>query len=283
MDVSRSRTLLLIVVALASGLVAAVAAPRITRVTVLKTDGKPVTGELMESSPAGVTVRPGPKADPVALAWADIKAVSGGMTRQKALDDWKVSHADRLCPDCAGEGAVPCETCHGTGVDPAQAKPCVHCKGTGSIGKCSKCTDGEVPCPAPCIKASDYTGKIGPDGTKQGRTFHNMDGSTFYFHDHHIGELPVEVDGKWVSTDKCPTCAGTSKVTCPTCHGTAKIKCMTCRGAGVVGPACGAGCKTGRVQCKTCGGTGLRLPSDGKPAVAQPSQPAVPTPKPKRQ
>ena len=250
---------------LVSVLIAADAKKSPPRVTVVKNDKTSLNGEFVEATPAGVTVK-SPKGEPTLTAWADIKSVSNGLTHQKIVDEWKTTHAELLCETCHGDGATKCDTCHGTGVDPANATPCEKCKGTGDLGKCPKCTDGKVPCPATCIKRSDFHGEKDANGVPRSRWFKNRDGSSMWYHEAHIGELLVLENGTWVNRGKCPTCAGTTQIICPTCHGSAKRDCTTCHGAGVTGPAC-AVCKGGKVPCATCGGTGLKAAA--KPAGEQ--------------
>lgn len=246
--------------ALATCLVAA--EPKPAKLTVVQNDKKAVAGELMQVTPADITVKPGaPKGTeptPVVIPWKNVKSVSNGLTRQKVVDLWKTIRRERLCDTCHGDGATKCDTCKGSGVDPAQATPCDKCKGAGSVGKClNKCVDGKSPCPETCLKASQFASlPVQPDGKKH-KTFKNKDGSSLWWSEGHVGELVALENGVWVNKGKCPTCAGSSQVICPTCHGTAVRDCPACKGAGATGPACAA-CKGGKLECGTCSGTGLK-------------------------
>src|SRR5438067_978413 len=77
-------------------------------ITVIKTDGSAVRGQLNSSDPKGLSLQPlvknVPQGENVTIPWADIKTVSNGLTRQKAIEQWKKDHPEDLCPDCRGEG-----------------------------------------------------------------------------------------------------------------------------------------------------------------------------------
>src|SRR5436190_14388918 len=73
-------------------------------VTVIKTDGSNVRGQLNAFDLKGVTVQKlvknQPSGDQVTIAWADIKSVSNGLTRAKAIEQWKKEHPEDLCETC---------------------------------------------------------------------------------------------------------------------------------------------------------------------------------------
>lgn len=231
--------------------------PSVVRVTITKNDKSTVSGELIESSPAGVTVNP-LKGDQALVPWSQIKTVSNGLTHQKIVDEWKTTKTELLCDTCHGDGTEKCETCHGSGVDPANAKPCEKCHGSGDLGKCLKCKEGRVPCPATCLKASMFEKLPAESDGHKHKTFKNPKGGSQWWTEGHIGELVVVENGVWVNKGKCPTCVGKGEIICPTCHGTAERECPTCHGAGAAGPACPAACRAGEVDCKVCHGTGLK-------------------------
>lgn len=228
---------------------------KVARVTIVNIDGKTVAGEMVEASPAGVSVRTSPKVDAVLVPWAEIKRTSNGLTRQPVVDHWKRRKPTLLCETCQGNGTRKCETCQGSGVDPAQAKACETCHGAGDVGKCPKCPDGKVACPSPCSKAESFSGAKDADG-KRWRTFRGKSG-TMRISDGHVGEQVVMEKGDPVMKGKCATCDGTTRVDCPLCQGSAKKACSACQGGGKTGPICMA-CQAGRTVCEACRGSGLK-------------------------
>lgn len=232
-------------------------------ITITKTDGTTVKGNLVSAGRDAVSVRPFVKgvaaADAVDVPWPAIKSVSNGLTRAKAFEQWKTEHKDQLCGDCAGAGQARCGTCKGTGHDPASGKDCATCKGELLVAcKTPRCDQGKVPCPKPCIKLTDAGWVKHPDGSMW-RRFPAPKGSYYEYSTNHLGEIPqVGKDGLPTGTIACTTCGLTGKVTCPSCGGTAKLPCPTCA-SNAAAPACAApGCDHGKAACKTCEGTGLK-------------------------
>ncbi|HEX8323950.1 MAG TPA: hypothetical protein VF595_08550 [Tepidisphaeraceae bacterium] len=259
MNASRSCAVVLVlccVLLLGSAVVwAADPAPKVQRITITKVDGKTVAGEFVDATPAGVRVKPSPKVDAVLVPWAEVQRTTNNLDRKKIVAEWRLTKADQLCPTCTGEGTQNCAACGGTAVEPAGAKECDTCHGSGDVGKCPKCTDGKVACPSPCLKAESFSGAKDAEG-KRWRTFRGKSGG-LRISDGHVGEQVVMEGGDPVMKGKCPTCAGTTKITCPTCEGTAKKECAKCHGGGKTGPACPT-CTVGRTACDVCRGSGLK-------------------------
>jgi hypothetical protein len=251
-------SLLFVIGLLVCGVMAQNAPPKRTVVT--RTDGTTVAGQIEQVTPAAVTVRPGPKAEPVVIVWKDIKRVGDGTTRAQVIETWRKDHPEQLCESCHGAGTADCGTCKGTGVAPATATECEKCEGSGKTGKCTRCKEGQMPCPAPCLKAESFSGKPDAEG-KRWRTFKGKSG-TLRISDAHVGELVVMENGDPSMKGKCPTCDGTTRVTCTTCHGTGDRQCATCHGKGVAGPKC-ADCDQGHVDCATCSGSGMKASEGG--------------------
>src|SRR2546423_12522780 len=136
----------LIVLALAYSATLAAPEKPPSLITVTRTEGPPVRGTLVSSDPESVVIqppaKPGQKDTPeqMTIPWKDIKSVSNGLTRAKALEAWKAQHVDRLCETCHGERSVLCSTCKGTMHDPSVAKDCKTCGGELLVDcKASKC------------------------------------------------------------------------------------------------------------------------------------------------
>jgi hypothetical protein len=231
-------------------------------VTLTKTDGSTLRGEVVSSTPENVVFKPARKpneqTDPeqVTLAWSEIKKLSNGLTQQKALETWKNEHREQLCESCRGNRALWCEVCKGTTHSPQSAAECKTCKGELLIDcKTPKCDQGTMPCPSPCLKLTDGSWKTKPDGSKV-RTFRGS-GGLQEFTEQNVGELIVVSNGNVENKGKCPTCGGRTKVDCPTCLGYGKNPCATCL-ARKEAPACTNACDHGRSPCQTCKGTGLK-------------------------
>jgi hypothetical protein len=225
------------------------------RVNVVKSDGKLIYGVLADADHDGVTLKLLTSPEPVTIPWAQIRSVSNGLTREKAVEGWKTAHADKLCQKCHGDRVIPCPDCKGTGIDPKQQKECAKCHGTGSAGPCPTpgCIDGKINCPKPCLKLSQGVWKD-KDGLKI-REFRGKAG-TFWWSEHHLGELIVMENGNPANKGPCPTCGGTGKIDDPVCKGKGHKDCADCHGVGVIGPACPT-CDHGQVKCDECKGTGL--------------------------
>jgi hypothetical protein len=235
-------------------------APAPERVTIKKTDGTTVAGELASADHDGVAVRAGPKAPPVKVAWKDLASISNGLTRNVAITRWKADHDGKLCGTCMGDRTIKHEACAGTGIDPASKKLCAPCNGGGTAGKCTvaKCAEGKVDCPGPCLKLSVGLWKM-KDGLRI-REF-KSGGGTGWVSEHHVGEVWVfKSNGPPDQKGKCTVCQGTAKVECGTCQGKGKLPCKTCGGVGMTGPAC-KDCQGGRTPCKDCKATGLTPPN----------------------
>lgn len=239
----------------------AAAPERIALVTVTKADGTVVRGQLSASDPKGVSVQPIAKNAPdgavVLVPWSEIKSVSNGLTRQKAIDKWKKEHPEDRCATCRAAGHVDCDACKGTGRDAASAKDCATCKGEQTLACAQpKCEQGTTICPAPCLKLTEGNW-IKKDDGKRWRRFPVRGGGSFEVSEGHVGEVVVFDKVGQGSTIKCAVCNGTQKATCPKCGGDSLMPCATCASAARANP-CPAKCQRGQLPCKTCDGTGLK-------------------------
>jgi hypothetical protein len=230
--------------------------PPAEQVTVKKSDGTSISGELLVADHVALTVRP-PKGDALLIPWKQVASVSNGLNRQLAILRWKTAHKDQLCGQCIGDRTVKHDACNGTGIDPEGKKECATCKGTGTGGKCTnaKCVNGKVDCPGPCLKLSVGTWKD-KDGHKW-REFPTRNGS-HKISDNHLGQVWGLTADRSAMEQKgpCPVCAGAATYDCPTCDGKGHLPCKACDGAGVTGTLC-KGCNHGRAICDSCKGKGL--------------------------
>jgi hypothetical protein len=246
---------------IASALLAVGAAPnRPVIVTIIKTDGTTIRGQLAEINPTEVNVtllaKPPAQGEAVKVPWSEIKSLSNGMTRARAIDQWKKSHPDDQCETCRGSGKGDCPTCKGTGRDPAAAKACPTCHGEEVVPcKQPKCEAGIIPCPQPCLKLTEGTW-VKDDAGLRWRHYASGNG-TGKVSEHHLGQIAGYKNGEWITPYDCPVCHKAGKIPCPKCHGTTKAPCATCAAAARANP-CPAKCERGQVACRTCVGTGLK-------------------------
>jgi hypothetical protein len=225
------------------------------RVTVMRKDSSSVSGELIKATPAGVTVRPRPMADPVSIAWGDIRRVNNGLRRATVVAEYREKYPQQLCDICKGDGGTKCDNCRGTAVEPSTAANCPTCKGSGIVGNCPKGLDGKMACPADCLKPGDFTGAKDANG-KRWKTIKTRTGSV-KVSDAHIGEIVViEATGP-VMKGKCPTCEGKTRVVCAQCQGGGRKACEACNASGKKGPAC-TKCEEGMLRCEPCLATGMK-------------------------
>jgi hypothetical protein len=240
------------------------ASPAPVNVIITKTDGSAIRGQILAVDPDRINLKPAPRAGdrgepaPIDILWKDIKSVSNGLTRQKAIDEWKAANHDKLCETCHGDRVMTCSVCKGTAHDPKSAADCPTCKGTLEVAcKASKCDKGKVPCPAPCLKMSE--GNWTTQSGMKVRLLSTARG-TAWISEHHLGQL-FSIDpktGQITIQGTCPTCGGKMIVDCPKCHGTSKVPCQTCLDRKEA-PPCPNNCDHGREPCKTCNGTGLKV------------------------
>jgi hypothetical protein len=248
---------------IASALLAVGAAPnRPVIVTIIKTDGTTVRGQLGEINPTEVNVtllaKPPAQGEAIKVPWSEIKSVSNGMTRARAIEQWKKAHPDDQCETCHGGGKVDCPTCKGTGRDPAAAKACPTCHGAETVACATpKCDHGKIGCPKPHIKLTEGTWNLKDDG-KRWRRFPSRNGYR-EISEGHVGQIVEMKDGVPQSPTDCPLCAGKMVIDDPKCSGTGLMPCTTCTAASVKDAAqrC-KDCEKGRIACKTCSGTGLK-------------------------
>ena len=223
-------------------------------VTITKLDKTVLRGQIASAEPDQLVVKPpGAGAEPLIVRWSQIAKVSNGLTQDQAAEQWKALQApDTLCPDCHGDRGISCNDCRGTGYDQAKLVDCKDCGGGGLLFCPNKrCDDGNVDCPAPCIKLTQ-----GRWVDRGGQKVRILPGGG-WVSTGHLGEL-FEVEGGMPSPKgKCPTCGGTTKVDCRDCNGLAYKICPTCHFEGKTGPACPT-CELGKTPCTTCNSTGLK-------------------------
>jgi hypothetical protein len=242
--------------------VARAAAPVDSPITITKTDGTTVKGKITSYDREKVTmdVITKPK-DPVVsttISWDDIKKVSNGLTREKAIRKWKGEQHMHLCQSCFGDGKTFCPTCKGTAHDPASSAGCPTCKGAAQVAcTTSKCKSGNLPCPNPkCLKLTDPGWYKRPDGSMW-KKFTEKNGYREWS-EHHCGEIIDKVNGEYTSLGECPDCGGVGSITDPACRGTSQMPCPVCSKK-TTSPPCPDKCDSGIVTCATCKGSGVKF------------------------
>jgi hypothetical protein len=236
-------------------------APADALVTITKTDGTTARGKITSYDRDKVTmdVVAKPKVPPVStiFTWDEIKTVSNGLTRQKALQRWKGENHNSLCQTCFGDGKAFCTQCHGTAHDPAASAGCPTCKGAAQLACTTpRCDHGNIPCPNPkCLKLSDGGWYKKPDRSRW-KKFNTANGYKEWS-EHHIGQVIDKIDGDYQNLGECPVCGGIATITDPVCRGTSMMPCSVCTKK-AKSPACPAKCESGIVQCPTCRGTGMK-------------------------
>lgn len=226
-------------------------------VEVTKSDSTVVRGRLIDSDGLRLLVQPtAPGQQPQTIPWREIRRVNNGLTQQKAADAWKAAHKDELCTDCAGHRLLRCEPCKGTGHDLAARTGCTSCKGTGET-KCAvaACKEGQVPCPAPCLKPT--SGGWRKEGDSMVKSFPMAGGGTYWVSFPHCGEI-IEMKNGFATgkTTTCTVCNHKATIDCPTCRGTTREACKECIKSTTA--ACTARCEQGMAKCAKCEGAGLR-------------------------
>jgi hypothetical protein len=230
-------------------------------VVVTKNDGTVLKGKITfydkDKITMDVITKPKDPTVSTDIAWADIKRVSNGLTREKGLQKWKGEHHDSLCLTCHGDGTVFCPTCHGVAHDPAASAGCPTCKGAAQVACTTpKCDHGIIPCPnRNCLKLTDGGWYKKPDGTMW-KKFPVANGY-MEWSEHHVGQVVQKVDGQWQNLGTCPVCGGATKITDPVCRGTSEMPCPVCAKK-TKSPPCPNNCTAGFVQCPTCTGSGLK-------------------------
>jgi hypothetical protein len=236
--------------------------PKDPPITVTKTDGGTVRGKLLAYDRDKVTLEVAgkPNEPPMTLEipWDQIKRVSSGLTREKAIQKWKAEHRDQLCQTCHGDGSVFCPTCHGTARDPAASTDCATCKGAAKAAcKTPRCADGKIPCPDKCLKITDPGWTKRPDGTRW-KKIRMKNGATAEVSEGHVGEIVELRDGVPTLAGKCPTCGGATTLIDPKCRGTGSEPCPACAKRRDAAP-CQTGCGDGLAECPACRGTGAKV------------------------
>ncbi|MCW8131173.1 MAG: hypothetical protein KIS92_12560 [Planctomycetota bacterium] len=248
------RTLPTLVLAL---LLAGTAARAAEMVMLTPNEGKSVTGELIKANREKVVLKvgEGDAAQEVSFTWEQIKKISNGITREKALLTWAKNHPELLCESCKGEGKVFCAACNGKGFLPDLEKvPCTKCAATGLM-PCPyfSCKLGKVPCDGDCLRPEVGTWTKGKEGLMWRRYVFN--GGFAEWSERHYGEVIKMKDGRPTNMGKCPKCKGTLKMDCPVCEGKKTVTCVACKGTKLMVPNCEK-CKDGKSTCPDCGGSG---------------------------
>jgi hypothetical protein len=240
------------------------AAPAVPLVTIVKTDGTTVRGQITASDPDSVTVTPAAKPnvaeapEPVAVPWKDVKSVSNGFNQSKAHAQWKRDRHAELCDTCHGDRTTLCSTCKGTTHDPASGKDCPKCRGELLVEcKTPRCEEGQIPCTNHCLQLTEGRWETREDGKKWrsfpvGRGYHS-------FSEGHLGNV-IQIDrkeGTARDVGPCPVCHAKTKIICPACRGMSRTPCATCAARKDAAP-CPAGCDAGRTPCVPCAGSGLK-------------------------
>ena len=247
-------------------------------VMVKKSDGSSVRGQLAASDGERLTINPAEGKEfgaPVEVPWSEVKSVSNGLTRQKALDAWKLEHKAELCDACRGDRRVDCDTCKGTGHDPAASADCKTCKGELLVDCPDKrCEDGKAPCPFPCMKLSEGSWSKPDASGKRWRSI-SGGGGTMRVSDGHVGEV-LRKGKRGEQLVPCENCGKTGSVACPKCGADGKVACPTCKAAKSAADC--AACDAGQVACKTCGETGLKggAATVAPTATESPTNPSTP-------
>jgi hypothetical protein len=230
-------------------------------VTVVKADESTVKGWLLAAGPKGMKLDPAakrvdPPVETVELLWDDVKTVSNGLNRQRAVTQLKQARKTELCGDCLGEGGVNCRVCNGTGHPAGSAVGCATCQGAQTVAcKTPRCKDGVIPCPAPCLKPTEGNWVKKKEDGLRWRSFPVKGKGTFSISERHFGEILDLSSGSPVTT-ACVVCNKTGAIKDPNCSGTGLMPCPEDL-ARTDAPDCEACKGTGKTECKTCEGYGL--------------------------
>ena len=95
-----------------------------------------------------------------------------------------------------------------------------------------------VDCPGPCLKLSRGTWEHmhvdGHPDTDVWQRFHQVNGTSEFWNQNHVGEVVEMRAGMAVNIGKCTVCGGKAKVKCSVCGGTGRLTCPICEGKGFV-------------------------------------------------
>lgn len=235
-------------------------------------EGKAVMGDLLSADKNKVVLRTGEgeSAKELSFTWDQIKKLSNGLTRDKAMAAWAAEHPDQVCDECKGAGQTFCNKCAGKGLLPDAPKvPCTKCALTG-LAPCANryCTLGKVACDGPCLKPSEGNWVKGKENLLWRR--YTFPGGWAEWSEKHYGEVIKIENGRPVNKGKCEKCKGTLKMACGLCAGKARMPCPACKGSKEMLPDCTA-CKQGMSVCAVCQGTGEKQSKAAKtttPAAA---------------
>ncbi len=174
----------------------------------------------------------------------------------------------QICRKCKGSGETTCHRCHG--------------KGT-IFEKCTKCTNGYVPCPIckgsgqrKCPTCNGYgehavkcthckgTGKVKvkvykyTDPGNNGKTYHKVSGQKYYRKStrsdkYEIVEQDCQYcDGTGKTWEKCRKCGGKGTLDC-----VKSVKCFYCKGKGGIVRICPVCSGRKIIACPDCKGKGF--------------------------
>lgn len=137
---------------------------------------------------------------------------------------------------CSVAGAIAGPESPGTN---ETSKTCFQCNGTGT-SKCNAptCLNGQVDCPAPCIKLRKGRWVKRPDLNRPdpNETMQTIiiNGDKWDLSSHHEGVRYVPRGDKEIEMVTCTVCNGTTRVQCKVCQGKGIITCPVCDGKKVV-------------------------------------------------
>jgi hypothetical protein len=122
---------------------------------------------------------------------------------------------------------------------PKGKKVCFQCNGSAKTACIAPgCRDGMVDCPGPCMKLSsgawEHMHVDGHPDTEVWKRFHQVNGTSQFYNQNHVGEVVEMRAGMAVNIGKCSVCGGTAKVKCSVCGGTGRVTCPICEGKGFV-------------------------------------------------
>lgn len=122
---------------------------------------------------------------------------------------------------------------------PKGMKVCFQCNGSHqTVCLAPGCKDGWVDCPGPCLKLSKGTWEHmhvdGHPDTDVWQRFHQVDETSRFWNQGHVGEVVEMRAGMAVDIGKCTVCGGKGTVKCAACGGTGRLTCQICEGKGSV-------------------------------------------------
>lgn len=122
---------------------------------------------------------------------------------------------------------------------PKGMKVCFQCDGSAkSVCVAPGCKDGWADCSGPCLRLSRGTWEHmhvdGHPDTDVWQRFHQVDGTSQFWNQNHVGDVIEMRGGMAVNIGKCAVCGGKGKAKCSVCDGTGRATCSICEGKGFV-------------------------------------------------